>query len=182
MRRSRSKATRSSSTRATAAIVCADSAKNMSYELLRINLLVSGKNTRGENGLPRGHARSVLGTAAHGVPQAGGRRVRREGRCDPPRSGPCALETGGAAGQQIKQALEPEEKQIPIGEQERAAAMELLRDPRLLDRILSRLRTLRRGGRGDQQTGELSGGDFAAAWMRRWRSWCSPVPQRANRR
>jgi hypothetical protein len=54
--------------------------------------------------------------------------------------------------QQIKQALEPEEKQIPIGEQERAAAMELLRDRRLLDRILS---DLERCGMVGEETNKL---------------------------
>ena len=38
--------------------------------------------------------------------------------------------------QQIKSALEPKEPEITLSEEERAEAMDLLRDPRLLDRIL----------------------------------------------
>ena len=38
--------------------------------------------------------------------------------------------------EQIKKALEPEKKEIEIGQEERAQAMELLRDPRLLERII----------------------------------------------
>lgn len=37
---------------------------------------------------------------------------------------------------QIQQALEPNKPEVAIGEQDRAAALDLLKDPRLLDRIL----------------------------------------------
>ena len=47
--------------------------------------------------------------------------------------------------------------------EEQAAAMELLRDPRLLERVLEDFETMRRGGRGDQQEGKLSGRGVAAA-------------------
>ena len=56
------------SRRATAAIVCAGLAKNMSYELLKVNVLVIGQRiTRGESGFHVDTLRSVLGAAAHGV-------------------------------------------------------------------------------------------------------------------
>ena len=48
-----------------------------------------------------------------------------------------ALAAGGAADEQIRKTLEPEEETIMIGEEEAAAALDLLRDPRLLDRILA---------------------------------------------
>ena len=39
--------------------------------------------------------------------------------------------------EQIRKALEPKKPEIAIGDEERAAALELLKDPRLLDRILA---------------------------------------------
>ena len=47
--------------------------------------------------------------------------------------------------------------------EEQAAAMELLRDPRLLGSRARGLRAVRRGGRRDQQEGELSGRGVAPA-------------------
>ena len=127
-------------------------AKNMSYELLRINLLVSGKNTRGENvfhvdtfDLYSARQRTVfLKQAAEelGVKED---VIRRD-------LGHVLLQLEALQDQQIKQALEPEEKQIPIGEHERTAAMELLRDPRLVDRILS---DLERCGMVGEETNKL---------------------------
>jgi len=39
--------------------------------------------------------------------------------------------------QQIKKALEPKQEEVALGEEERAAALDMLRDPQLLDRILA---------------------------------------------
>ena len=75
--------------------------------------------------------------------------------------------------QQIKQTLEPKEKEIPIGEEERVAAMKLLRDPRLLDRILA---DLERCGMVGEETNKLVGylaATVPACSTRRSRSWCS---------
>ena len=79
MCRSRSKATRSSIHEGDRRYRVRGLAKNMSYELLRINLLVSGKNTRGESAfhvdtfdLYSARQRTVF------LKQAA-RRVRREG-------------------------------------------------------------------------------------------------------
>ncbi len=107
-------------------------AKNMSYELLRINLLVSGKNTRSENvfhvdtfDLYSARQRTVFLKQAAEELGVKDDVIRRD-------LGHVLLQLEALQDQQIKQALEPEEKQIPIGEHEREAAMELLRDPRLL--------------------------------------------------
>ncbi len=127
-------------------------AKNMSYELLRINLLVSGKNTRGENvfhvdtfDLYSARQRTVFLKQAAEELGVKDDVIRRD-------LGHVLLQLEALQDQQIKQTLEPEEKQIPIGEQERAAAMELLRDPRLLDRILS---DLERCGTVGEETNKL---------------------------
>jgi DNA primase len=127
-------------------------AKNMSYELLRINLLVSGKNTRGENvfhvdtfDLYSARQRTVFLKQAAEELGVKDDVIRRD-------LGHVLLQLEALQDQQIKQALEPEEKQIPIGEPEREAAMELLRDPRLVDRILA---DLERCGMVGEETNKL---------------------------
>ncbi len=111
--------------------------KNMSYELLRINLLVSGKNSRGESAfhvdtfdLYSARQRTVFLKQASEELGVKEDVIRRD-------LGHVLLQLEAMQDQQIKQTLEPKEKEIPIGEEERMAAMELLRDPRLLDRILA---------------------------------------------
>ena len=52
--------------------------------------------------------------------------------------------------------------EIKLTEDERAEALALLRDPHLLDRIVEDFAQVRRRGRGDQQTRQLSGGGLAA--------------------
>jgi DNA primase catalytic core len=113
--------------------------KNMSYEVLRINLLVSGTNARHESvfhvdtfDLYSSRQRTVfLKQAAEelGVKED---VIRHD-------LGDVLMQLETLQDQQIKQALEPKEKEISMLEEERAAAMKLLRDPRLLDRILSDL-------------------------------------------
>jgi len=127
-------------------------AKNMSYELLRINLLVSGKNTRGENvfhvdtfDLYSARQRTVFLKQAAEELGVKDDVIRRD-------LGHVLLQLEALQDQQIKQALEPEEKQIPIGEHEREAAMELLCDPRLVDRILA---DLERCGMVGEETNKL---------------------------
>jgi DNA primase catalytic core len=127
-------------------------AKNMSYELLRINLLVSGKNSRGESAfhvdtfdLYSARQRTVFLKQASEELGVKEDVIRRD-------LGHVLLQLEALQDQQIKQALEPEEKEIPIGEEERTAAMKLLRDPRLLDRILS---DLERCGTVGEETNKL---------------------------
>ncbi len=127
-------------------------AKNMSYELLRINLLVSGKNTRGESAfhvdtfdLYSARQRTVFLKQASEELGVQEDVIRRD-------LGHVLLQLEALQDQQIRQTLEPEEKEIPIGEEERAAAMKLLRDPRLLDRILA---DLERCGTVGEETNKL---------------------------
>ena len=114
-------------------------AKNMSYELLKVNLLVSSTNQRGESAfhvdtfdLYSARQRTVFLKQASEELGVKEETIRRD-------LGHVLLQMEALQEQQIKQALEPEEKEIPLGEEDRAAAMELLRDPRLLDRILADL-------------------------------------------
>jgi hypothetical protein len=56
--------------------------------------------------------------------------------------------------EQIKKALEPENKEVEIGPEDRAAALELLRDPKLLDRIVE---DFARCGMVGEETNKLVG-------------------------
>jgi DNA primase len=111
--------------------------KNLSYEVLRVNVLVSGANLRGESGfhvdtldLYSARQRTVFLKQAAEELGVAEEVIRRD-------LGHVLLKLEELQEQQIKNALEPKEEEIQLDEDERAAALDLLRDPRLLDRILA---------------------------------------------
>ena len=111
--------------------------KNMSHELLKVNVLLSGTNLRGESGfhvdtLDLYSARQRTVFLKQAAEELGVKEevIRRD-------LGHVLLKLEELQEQQIKNALEPKPEEITLDDDERAAAMELLRDPRLLDRILS---------------------------------------------
>ena len=111
--------------------------KNMSYEVLRVNVLVSGTNPRGESGfhvdtLDLYSARQRTVFLKQAAEELGVKEevIHRD-------LGHVLLKLEELQDRQIKNALEPKPEEITLDEDERAAAMDLLRDPRLLDRILS---------------------------------------------
>jgi DNA primase catalytic core len=111
--------------------------KNMSYELLKINLLVSGKNLRGESGfhvdtldLYSARQRTVYIKQASEELGMKEETIQRE-------LGQVLLKLEELQDQQIKKTLEPEKEETAMSAEEKAAAMELLRDPRLIERVLS---------------------------------------------
>jgi DNA primase len=117
-------------------------AKNMSYELLKVNVLVhrepsqsaSGTNESGFHvdtfDLYSARQRTVFTKQAGEELGVKEEVIRRD-------LGHVLLKLEELQEQQIKNALEPTEEKIQLSEDERTTAMELLRDPRLLDRILS---------------------------------------------
>jgi DNA primase catalytic core len=111
--------------------------KNMSYEMLRVNVLVSGTNPRGESGfhvdtldLYSARQRTVFVKQASEELGVKEEVIHRD-------LGHVLLKLEELQDRQIKNALEPKQREITLDEDERAAAMNLLRDPKLLDRILS---------------------------------------------
>jgi DNA primase catalytic core len=110
--------------------------KNMSYDLMKVNVLVSGRTPRGESAF-HVDTLDIYSARQRGVftKQAGEElgikeeTVRRD-------LGQVLLKLEELQDEQIKQALAPKEEAVTISDQDRAAAMELLRDPRLLDRIV----------------------------------------------
>ena len=127
-------------------------AKNLSYELLKINLLVSGSGRQGESGfhvdtLDLYSARQRTMFAKQAAEELGVKEevIRRD-------LGHVLLKLEGLQDEQIKQALAPKEAQVTLTEEEKQAALELLRDPRLLDRIL---RDFERCGVVGEETNKL---------------------------
>ena len=110
--------------------------KNMSYELLKVNVLLTGTNTRGESGfhvdtldLYSARQRSIF--VKHASEELGIKEdvIRRD-------LGRVLLKLEELQDEQIKQALAPKQEAVTLSDNERAEAMELLRDPRLLERIV----------------------------------------------
>jgi DNA primase (bacterial type) len=111
--------------------------KNMSYELLKVNVLVSGRTPRGESAfhvdtLDLYSARQRSGFTKQAAEELGIKEevIRRD-------LGRVLLKLEELQDEQIKRALQPKEQAVTLSEDEHAAAMELLRDPNLLARIVA---------------------------------------------
>jgi len=111
--------------------------KNLSYDLLRVNLLVSkGGGADGAEAfhvdtldLYSARARTLFTKQAADELGVQEEALKRD-------LGRLLLKLEGLAEERIQRALEPKQTQVNISEEETAEAMELLRDPRLLARIL----------------------------------------------
>jgi DNA primase len=110
--------------------------RNMSYELLKVNVLVSGRTPRGESAfhvdtLDLYSARQRSGFTKQAAEELVVKEevLRRD-------LGRVLLKLEELQDEQIKQTLAPKEEAVTISDEDRAQAMELLRDPRLLDRIV----------------------------------------------
>ena len=110
--------------------------KNMSYELLKVNILVSGATPRGESAfhvdtldLYSARQRGVFMKQAAEELGIKEEVIRRD-------LGRVLLKLEEMQDEQIKQALAPKEPEIRLTDDERAEALALLRDPRLLERII----------------------------------------------
>jgi DNA primase catalytic core len=129
-------------------------AKNMSYELLRVNVLVSGTTPRGESAfhvdtldLYSARHRSVFTKQAAEELGVKEEVIRRD-------LGRVLMKLEELQDEQIKEALRPKEKEVRLTEGERAEAMELLRDPHLLERIVA---DFARCGVVGEETNKLAG-------------------------
>jgi len=110
--------------------------KNLSYELLKVNVLVSGTTPRGEQAfhvdtldLYSARQRGVFMKQAAEELGIKEEIIRRD-------LGRVLLKLEEMQDEQIKQALAPKDTEVRLSEEERAEALALLRDPRLLDRIV----------------------------------------------
>jgi DNA primase catalytic core len=110
--------------------------KNMSYELLKVNVLVSGTTNRGESAfhvdtldLYSARQRSMFTKQASEELGIKEEVFRRD-------LGRILLKLEELQDEQIKAALAPKEETVTMTDDEQREAMELLRSPRLLDRIV----------------------------------------------
>jgi DNA primase len=110
--------------------------KNMSYELLKVNVLVSGHTPRNDAAfhvdtldIYSARQRGVFTKQASEELGIKEEVIRRD-------LGRLLLKLEELQDEQIKQALAPKEDAVTISDEDRAAAMELLCDPRLLERIV----------------------------------------------
>jgi len=111
--------------------------KNMSHGALKVNVFVSRANGRGElryfgDTFDLYHAKPRLSFAKQAAEELEMKEeiVRRE-------LGEVWLQLERLQDEQIERALAPIKDEVPLSAEERAAALELLRDPRLLDRVLA---------------------------------------------
>jgi DNA primase catalytic core len=110
--------------------------KNMSYELLKVNMLVSGTTPRNESAfhvdtLDLYSARQRSGFTKQAAEELGIKEevLRRD-------LGRVLLKLEELQDEQIKRALQPKEEAVKLSEDERAEALALLRSPNLLERIV----------------------------------------------
>ena len=111
-------------------------AKNTSAELLRVNLRVMGVNMHGDvalhvDTLELNLARQRMAFCKQAAEELGIKEeiIRRD-------VGQVLMQLELLRDEQIKQALAPKEPEVKLTEDERGAALALLRDPRLLERIV----------------------------------------------
>jgi DNA primase catalytic core len=110
--------------------------KNLSAELLRVNIRVMATDARGEMGLhvdtlDLNVSRPRMAFVKQAAEELGIKEeiIRRD-------VGRVLFKLEELRDEQIKQALQPKEKSVTLTDEERAEAMALLRDPRLLERIV----------------------------------------------
>jgi DNA primase len=110
--------------------------KNMSHGTLKVNVFVSRSNGRGELryfgdtfDLYQARPRLSFSKQAAEELELKEETVRRE-------LGEVWLQLERLQDEQIEKALTPVKDDVPLSAEEKAAALELLRDPRLLDRVL----------------------------------------------
>jgi DNA primase len=118
-------------------------ARNMSYDTLRVNLLVTLDEKPAGSG-PGFHADTFdLYSARHRVAFVKQAAVELGVREESIKQdlGKVLLRLEQLQEEQIRQALEPKRKEVVLAETDRAAALDLLRDAHLVDRILADFQT-----------------------------------------
>jgi DNA primase len=106
-------------------------AKNMSYEILRVNARVSKADKFYLDNLDLYSARQRLTFVKQAAAEleVDEETIKKD-------LGKLLLKLEALQDEQIKQTLEPKNKEVVLDEKEKKDALELLKDPRLLDRIL----------------------------------------------
>jgi hypothetical protein len=124
-------------------------AKNLSYDLLKVNLLASKNDGFHVDTLDLYSARQRAVFVKQAAIEMGVKEdvIRHD-------LGRVLLKLEELQDAAIREALEPKQQEISISDDERAAALDLLRDPHLLDRILA---DFERCGVVGEETNKLAG-------------------------
>jgi DNA primase catalytic core len=124
-------------------------AKNLSYELLRVNVLASKGDAFHVDTLDLYSARQRTVYIKQAAAEMAVKEdvVKRD-------LGRVLLKLEELQDEQIKKALEPKQASASMSDEERVAAMELLKDPKLLDRVLE---DFARCGVVGEETNKLAG-------------------------
>ena len=114
-------------------------ARNLSHDTLRVNLLVTSDADRGASGFAfHADTLDLYSARQRGafVKAAASELGLREATIKQD-LGKVLLRLEGLQEEQIRKALEPKRKEVALDDTERAAALELLGDPNLVDRIVA---------------------------------------------
>jgi DNA primase catalytic core len=124
-------------------------AKNSSYDLLKVNLLAARGDPFHVDTLDLYSARQRAAFVKQAASELGVKEeiVQRD-------LGRVLIELEQLQDEQIRKALEPKRPEVTMSEPEREAALELLKDPNLLDRILA---DFERCGVVGEETNKLTG-------------------------
>ena len=106
--------------------------KNLSFETLRVQLRAKVRRQ-----LPSGHARLVQRQAPAELLRASARRDGPAADTLKRDLGQVLLKVEELQEQHIRKTVEPQRKEVVLNDDEREAALALLRDPKFLDRILA---------------------------------------------
>ena len=139
-------------------------AKNMAYDVLRVNVLASRSGAEGFHvdtlDLYSARQRAAYLKQAAEELHLSEEVVKQD-------LGRLLLKLEELQEEQIRRALEPDEAPVVLSSEERAEALELLEDPRLLDRILE---DFERSGVVGEETNKLVGYLAAVSASSRTRS------------
>jgi len=128
--------------------------KNMSYELLKINVLVSGRTPRNESAFHVDTFDLYSARQRGAFTKQAGEELGIKEEVVRHDLGQVLLKLEELQDEQIKEALRPKEQTVTLSAEDQAAAMELLRDPKLLDRIVE---DFARCGMVGEETNKLVG-------------------------
>jgi DNA primase catalytic core len=128
--------------------------KNMSYELLKINVLVSGQTPRGVSAFHVDTFDLYSARQRGAFTKQAGEELGIKEEVVRHDLGQVLLKLEELQDEQIKEALRPKEQAVTLSAEDQAAALELLRDPKLLDRIVE---DFARCGMVGEETNKLVG-------------------------
>ena len=142
-------------------------AKNLSHELMKVNVLVSRQEEFHVDTLDLHTARQRAAFIKRAAEELGVKEdvIRKD-------LGRVLLKLEELQAEQIRKALEPAKPEVTISDEEREAALALLKEPKLLDRIW-RTSTAAAWWARRPTSSSAIWPPCRGIWNRRWPWWCS---------